>query len=106
MEEGLARFQQALEKRPYLRTLARRPIFLTMMSSVHVSRTRMPEGRADLYGAIIELYLVRQESNRRRRYTLSGGDMPHWPEDEPERPCGLKAAEAPLIAAIDQFLLQ
>ncbi|MBL3590992.1 MAG: hypothetical protein JMN24_14520, partial [gamma proteobacterium endosymbiont of Lamellibrachia anaximandri] len=49
---------------------------------MHVSRTRMPEGRADLYGAIIELYLVRQESNRRRRYTLSGGDVPHWPEDE------------------------
>ena len=49
------------------------------MASVHVSRSRMPEGRAELYREIVELYLVRQDHHRRRRHTLDGREMPDWP---------------------------
>jgi len=63
---GVANFLNALQDkgRAYLQALARRPIFMTLMALVHCSRNEMPYGRAQLYEAIIDLYLARQERHR------------------------------------------
>lgn len=97
-EKGMGLFCEALEARPYLRTLARRPIFLTLMASVHVSRSRMPDGRTALYRDIVELYLIHQENHRRRRFTLDGEEMPHWPPEEPRLALGYLAWRSQLRA--------
>ncbi|EGV29558.1 putative signal transduction protein with Nacht domain [Thiorhodococcus drewsii AZ1] len=92
-ERFLADFESALSdaQRGYLLTLARRPIFLTLMALVHANDRRMPHGRADLYRRIIDLYLVRQNQQRRLRWSCKGGEMPHWDEREVRRALGYLA---------------
>lgn len=92
-DEGIAQINAALEdfRRPYLLTLARRPIFLTLMALVHVNDSRMPYGRADLYGRIIDLYLIRQTNQRKLKHNLKGLPMPQWDEREVRRALGYLA---------------
>jgi hypothetical protein len=92
-ERFLTDFETALSdpQRGYLLTLARRPIFLTLMALVHANDRRMPHGRADLYRRIIDLYLVRQNQQRRLRWSHLGGEMPHWDEREVRRALGYLA---------------
>jgi len=82
--EGVALFlgQLADRSRDYLLTLARRPIFLTLMALVHTTQNQMPEGRPLLYQRIVDLYLERQERHRQRQQTVHGAPMPHWPPAE------------------------
>lgn len=88
-DEGCTRFLQALQdpQRDYLLTLARRPIFLTLMALVHCTRNEMPHGRADLYEAIVDLYLNRQDRHRQRQIRVSpkGHLLKDWPVQEKRR---------------------
>lgn len=88
-DEGCTRFLQALQdpQRDYLLTLARRPIFLTLMALVHCTRNEMPHGRADLYEAIVDLYLNRQDRHRQRQIRVSpkGYLLKDWPVQEKRR---------------------
>ncbi|HZF10677.1 MAG TPA: NACHT domain-containing protein [Thermoanaerobaculia bacterium] len=83
-KEGVSRFLGHLEDRGrgYLLSLARRPIFLTLMALVHTTQNQMPEGRPLLYRQIVDLYLERQERQRQRQWTTHGEPMPHWPTAE------------------------
>ncbi|ATG91151.1 NACHT domain-containing protein [Methylomonas koyamae] len=87
--EGSAHFLDALKdpQRNYLLTLARRPIFLTLMALVHCTRNEMPHGRADLYEAIVDLYLNRQDRHRQRKNRLNtqGHQLKDWPVQEKRR---------------------
>lgn len=49
---------QAVE-RPDLRPLARNPLLLTLMATLHSNRARLPDDRADLYNEVVELLLQR-----------------------------------------------
>ena len=66
----------------HLLKLVRRPIFLTLMALVHCSAKQMPDGRAQLYAKIIDLYLNRQEKHRRLRYSKRDGTLPNWRDPE------------------------
>jgi len=95
-EAGIENFLDALQnpRRSYLLTLARRPIFLTLMALVHCSRNEMPDGRGALYKAIIDLYLVRQEKHRQLKETTDGTPMPHWPDTEKRMVLGYLAYQS------------
>lgn len=90
-QQGIKDINQALQSRDYLLTLARRPIFLTLMALVHINDRRMPHGRADLYKRIIDLYLIRQTHQRRIKFTVQNTPMPHWQEQEVRRGLGYLA---------------
>ena len=66
----------------HLLKLVRRPIFLTLMALVHCSAKQMPDGRAQLYAKIIDLYLNRQEKHRRLRLSKGDGSLPNWRDPE------------------------
>ena len=66
----------------HLLKLVRRPIFLTLMALVHCSAKQMPDGRAQLYAKIIDLYLNRQEKHRRLRLRKGDGSLPNWRDPE------------------------
>ncbi|MCI5126680.1 MAG: hypothetical protein D3925_19925, partial [Candidatus Electrothrix sp. AR5] len=87
-QRGIEDINKALQARQYLLTLARRPIFLTLMALVHINDRRMPHGRADLYKRIIDLYLIRQTHQRRLKNTVKNNPMPHWEEQEVRRGLG------------------
>jgi len=80
-KEGTSHFLAALQdpNRAYLLPLARRPIFLTLMALVHCTRNEMPHGRAELYEAIVDLYLNRQERHRQIKHSIKGKALPAWP---------------------------
>ncbi|MFT4924911.1 MAG: hypothetical protein ACI8WB_001001 [Phenylobacterium sp.] len=92
-EQGITQFDQALRdpQRSYLLNLARRPIFLTLMSLVHINDTAMPHGRANLYERIIDLYLVRQTQHKRLTNTKEGKPIPSWNDKEVRRALGYLA---------------
>lgn len=92
-QAGTDDFRKALSdpSRPHLLSLARRPIFLTLMSLVHCTRNEMPHGRAALYRAIVDLYLERQQRNRRLRESPDGKPMPQWDSNEPRIALGYLA---------------
>jgi formylglycine-generating enzyme required for sulfatase activity len=46
-------------QRPDLLPLARNPLLLTLMATLHTNRGRMPDDRADLYNESVELLLLR-----------------------------------------------
>ena len=46
-------------RRADLAVLARNPLLLTLMATLHSNRTRLPEDRADLYNEVVELLLQR-----------------------------------------------
>ena len=46
-------------QREDLKPLARNPLLLTLMATLHSNRTRLPEDRADLYNEVVELLLQR-----------------------------------------------
>ena len=77
-------FNEALHstRGEHLLKLVRRPIFLTLMALVHCSAKQMPDGRAQLYAKIIDLYLNRQEKHRRLRLSKSDGSLPNWRDPE------------------------
>ena len=77
-------FNEALtsERGEHLLKLVRRPIFLTLMALVHCSAKQMPDGRAQLYAKIIDLYLNRQEKHRRLRLRKGDGSLPNWRDPE------------------------
>jgi hypothetical protein len=83
-KQGVKNFMAALQDshRPYLLTLSRRPIFLTLMALLHCTKKEMPHGRADLYQSIIDLYLDRQERHRQIQWGVQWKAMPYWPENE------------------------
>ena len=66
----------------HLLKLVRRPIFLTLMALVHCAAKQMPDGRAQLYAKIIDLYLNRQEKHRRLRLRKGDGSLPNWRDPE------------------------
>ena len=45
--------------RPDLHELARNPLPLTLMATLHTNRARLPEDREDLYNEVVELLLLR-----------------------------------------------
>lgn len=100
-QEGMGHFLEALQdnNRAYLLTLARRPIFLTLMALVHCTRNEMPHGRAELYEAIVDLYLNRQERHRQLKYSTQGTRMPVWPANEKRRVLAHIAYESQLLGA-------
>ena len=77
-------FNEALNspRGEHLLKLVRRPIFLTLMALVHCSAKQMPDGRAQLYAKIIDLYLNRQEKHRRLRLRKGDGSLPNWRDPE------------------------
>ncbi|MBM3131313.1 MAG: NACHT domain-containing protein, partial [Chloroflexi bacterium] len=62
--EGL---QSALRDRAYLGDLARRPLLLTLMATLHTSWGKLPDDRADLYEESVKLLLTRWQSARQVR---------------------------------------
>ena len=77
-------FNEALHgaRGDHLLKLVRRPIFLTLMALVHCAAKQMPDGRAQLYAKIIDLYLNRQEKHRRLRFSKGDGSLPNWLDTE------------------------
>ncbi|WP_313954201.1 NACHT domain-containing protein, partial [Accumulibacter sp.] len=49
----------AARRRPDLLPLARNPLLLTLMATLHTNRGRLPDDRADLYDESVELLLLR-----------------------------------------------
>ena len=49
----------AASERPDLLPLARNPLLLTLMTTLHANRGRLPDDRADLYDESVELLLLR-----------------------------------------------
>lgn len=92
-QSGTDDFRKALSdpNRAHLLSLARRPIFLTLMALVHCTRNEMPHGRAALYRAIVDLYLERQQRNRRLKQRPDGAPMPQWDSNEPRIALGYLA---------------
>jgi formylglycine-generating enzyme required for sulfatase activity len=62
--EDLTRRLQTATRRPDLAPLARSPLQLTMMASLHFSWGRLPEDRVELYQQMVELLLVRWQEAR------------------------------------------
>ncbi|HEX7185646.1 MAG TPA: SUMF1/EgtB/PvdO family nonheme iron enzyme [Thermoanaerobaculia bacterium] len=59
--------QYALKDRPYLREIAGRPLFLTLMAALHSNRGQLPEDRAELYEETVRLMLSRWQRAREVR---------------------------------------
>ena len=57
----------ALEVRPYLGDMASRPLLLTLMTTLHSHKSRMPEDRADLYEFSVGLLLSRWQVGRQAK---------------------------------------
>jgi predicted NACHT family NTPase len=57
-KDKAANLQQAV-RRPDLAVLARNPLLLTLMATLHSNRTRLPDDRADLDHEVVELLLQR-----------------------------------------------
>ncbi len=100
-DRGIAQFLDAMRdsQRAYLLVLARRPIFISLMALVHCTQNQMPDGRAQLYSTIIELYLGRQERHRQLRFSVSGSALPHWPDQEKRMVLGYLAWQSQLKSA-------
>lgn len=49
----------AAHKRPDLQPLARNPLLLTLMATLHSNRGRLPDDRADLYNESVDLLMLR-----------------------------------------------
>ncbi|TEU14814.1 MAG: hypothetical protein E3J21_14810 [Anaerolineales bacterium] len=62
--EDLTHRLQAATRRPDLAPLARNPLQLTMMASLHFSWGRLPEDRVELYQEMVRLLLVRWQEAR------------------------------------------
>ncbi len=56
---GMVASLQGAVHRPDLAMLARNPLLLTLMATLHSNRTRLPDDRADLYNEVVELLLQR-----------------------------------------------
>lgn len=54
---------QQATRRPDLQQIARNPLLLTLMATLHSNRTRLPDDRADLYNEVVELLLQRWNEN-------------------------------------------
>ena len=100
-ETGIESFLNALRdpRRPYLLTLARRPIFLSLMALVHCSDNEMPDGRGKLYARIVDLYLGRQDRQRRLKQQPDGTPMPRWPDTEKRMALGYLAWRSQLAGS-------
>ncbi|RRS33515.1 MAG: hypothetical protein OI74_07790 [Gammaproteobacteria bacterium (ex Lamellibrachia satsuma)] len=55
---------QRVEDREHLRELARRPLLLTLIATLHVSGGSLPEDRAELYRDSVNLLLYQWRANR------------------------------------------
>jgi formylglycine-generating enzyme required for sulfatase activity len=71
---------QAATRRADLTPLARSPLQLTMMASLHFSWGRLPDDRAELYQQMVDLLLVRWQEGRLGEETgvsqvIGGGDL-------------------------------
>ncbi len=62
--EDLTKRLQAATRRPDLAPLARSPLQLTMMASLHFSWGRLPDDRVELYQEMVRLLLVRWQEAR------------------------------------------
>ena len=62
--EDLTSRLQAATRRPDLAPLARSPLQLTMMASLHFSWGRLPDDRVELYQEMVQLLLVRWQEAR------------------------------------------
>lgn len=68
-----------VENRPHLRELARRPLLLTLISTLHAGGGRLPDDRARLYQDSVDLLLYRW---RREAITDSSGHTLRLEESE------------------------
>ncbi|EFO79651.1 signal transduction protein [Oscillochloris trichoides DG-6] len=59
--ERVAELRTALQARPDLRELGKRPLLLTIMALVHLRQRNLPEDRASLYRECVEILLGRWE---------------------------------------------
>ncbi|WP_129627210.1 SUMF1/EgtB/PvdO family nonheme iron enzyme [Candidatus Oscillochloris fontis] len=59
--ERVAELRTALQARPDLRELGKRPLLLTIMALVHLRQRNLPEDRASLYRECVEILLARWE---------------------------------------------
>lgn len=98
---GTSHFLEALRDpaRAYLLTLARRPIFLTLMALVHCTDNEMPHGRAELYRRIVDLYLNRQERHRQIKFSTRGKPLKPWPAEDKRRVLSHIAYQSQLIGS-------
>jgi formylglycine-generating enzyme required for sulfatase activity len=60
-----------LKERDYLADLASRPLMLTLMASLSIANTRLPEDRADLYEQSVQLLLTRWQRGSKKE-TVDG----------------------------------
>ena len=68
---------QAAVQRPDLQMLARNPLLLTLMATLHSNLTRLPDDRADLYNEVVDLLLQRwNETSGADQGLLTALDIP------------------------------
>lgn len=109
---------RALAADPPTHALATNPLLATLIAMVHAAGTRLPEGRARLYDAIVELLLVTWPAERRRELAELPGAVQqpllealarrlasHPAPASPGEPCGEGWAEAAELEALLTELL-
>ncbi len=68
---------QTAVQRSDLQTLARNPLLLTLMATLHSNLTRLPDDRADLYNEVVDLLLQRwNETSGADQGLLTALDIP------------------------------
>jgi formylglycine-generating enzyme required for sulfatase activity len=90
----------AIQEKFYLADMATRPLLLTLMSTLHSHKSRMPEDRADLYEFSVGLLLTRWQEGRMER---DKNGEPYLDQDM-EKVLGL--GETRLRAALEELALR
>ena len=72
----------AIDQRPRLLALARRPAFLTIMAFVHATIGRLPESRIQLYERLVDAYIHILDQVRGLRAQRQRERLPDWAQED------------------------